>query len=106
MSMEFGSYSTGYFHYQIDTAAQDCLGGRDELTRLWGVFLVAFEPIAYDIAMSEANDSGPDASIMENIRQKKALAAALRAIEKYLEPYERVMQSAVREHERKLVSGE
>lgn len=99
MSREFGSYVSGYFHYQMQVAAEDCLGGSDELTRLWGAFFTAFDPVAYAIASSEAGDGGRDDSIMENIRQQDALKKALRDIEKYLEPYESIMRRAIREHE-------
>lgn len=98
MSGEFGSYSSGYFPYQMEVAAEDCLGGRDELTRLWGKFFTAFAPVANSIALSEAHDTGTHDSIMANIQQRKAIATALRDIEKYLEPFQRVAEDAIRKH--------
>jgi hypothetical protein len=104
MSGEFGSYNNGYFHTQMETAAYDCTNGRDQLTKLWGKFLHAFVPVAEGISYSEAYDSGPDDPIVVNIRQLKALRAALDEIEDYLRPYERVMQQAVREYQKDQIS--
>jgi hypothetical protein len=84
MSREFGSYEPGYFHYQMDLAAQDCREGNDELTRLWGGFLSAFYPIAYAIASSEAGDSGPDFPVNATKEHMAALRRELDKIEQYV----------------------
>ena len=96
MSREFGSYSSGYFHSQMQTAADDCKAGRDPLTQLWGEFLDEFAAVAYDIASSEACDSGPDAPIIETIQRMPSLKRKLNAIEMFVEPYKRVADEAVR----------
>lgn len=97
MSREFGSCCSGYLHSQMLYAAEDCKGGRDELTRLWGSFLEEFYPVAYEICSSEAFDSGPDAPIMETIRRLPALQERMRAIEAYVTLFARVAEEAVRE---------
>lgn len=97
MSREFGSYQTGYFHTQIETAANDALAGRAKITRLWGKFLEEFKHVAYSIATSEANNSAEDDPIMESIKRMPALQNRLVAIMAYLEPFERVAEEAVRE---------
>lgn len=96
MSREFGSYMQGYFHQQIDWAAEDCKGGRDPLTKLWGEFLTEFSTIAYQIANSEACDSGPDAPIIATIENIGVLKRRLEEIEKYVQPYRRCMEQALR----------
>jgi hypothetical protein len=96
MSREFGSYCNGYFHEQIRLGAEDCLAGRDDLTRLWGAFLNEFNDIAYAIASSEACDSGPEATVIATIEKMKALKAALSKIEDFTEPHRRCMEHALR----------
>lgn len=98
MSGEFGSCLSGYFELQIDVAADDCLEGDDELTRLWGGFFKELIPVARAIAYSEAGDSGREYPIMENLRQMKNLKDKLSAIEAYLEPFRRVADDAVRDY--------
>ncbi len=95
MSREFGSYESGYFHYQMELAADDCLGGGDELTRLWGAFFKEFKEIAYAISSSEAGDSSPAYPIFENIKRMDALEKNLSAIKSYLDVYRRVADDAV-----------
>ncbi len=85
MSREFGSYETGYFHYQMSNATSDCLGGSDELTRLWGKFFAEFEPIAYAIASSEAGDSGPAIEAYVNTYERVAEHAASAAVRKAMD---------------------
>lgn len=97
MSREFGSYMNGYFHSQMEYAAEDCAAGDDELTRLWGGWFRAFYNVSYAIASSEAGDSGPDHSIYETIQAMPVLKRATADIESYLEPYQRVMNLAVRD---------
>ena len=98
MSREFGNLSSGYFHQKIDLAADDCSEGRDELTKLWGKFLEEFYHVAYQISNSEASDSGPEAPILESIKRIGALKSKLKAIEEYLEPYQRVVDEALSRH--------
>jgi hypothetical protein len=97
MSREFGSCMGGYFNSQMEQAASDLMSGRDALTRVWAPFFEEFCPIAYAIASSEAGDSGPDYSILETIRHIDRLKALLGDIEKHVEPYKRVAETAVRE---------
>ena len=97
MSREFGSYSSGYFHMQMENAADDCERGGHEITRRWGKVLRAFVPIAYAIANVEAADSGEDDPIMESIRQWEELQRAMDDVRDYLYPFKRVMEEAVRE---------
>lgn len=96
MSREFGSYSSGYFHTQMDQGATDCLEGRDPLTKLWGQFLREFAPVAYAIASSEACDSGPDFTIIETLQRMPSMKARLDDIVSFTEPYRRCMEQAVR----------
>lgn len=42
MSREFGSYVNGYFHSQMEQAAEDCKNGDYPLTKVWGNFLKEF----------------------------------------------------------------
>jgi hypothetical protein len=84
MSREFGSCESGYFHYQIETAAFDCKQGRDALTRMWGLFLGEFVPVAYAISTSEARDAGPDFAIVTTKKHLAAMRHRLDNIEKYL----------------------
>jgi len=97
MSREFGSCRSGYFHNQIDIAASDCLNGKDKLTQLWGEFFNEFKGIAYAISSSEACDSGVDFPIIENLKKIDNLKEKLKQIEKYLDPYQRVFENAVKE---------
>jgi hypothetical protein len=97
MSREFGSHLRGYFHHQIEYAAQDCLDGRDETTRKWGKFLRALEPVAYAIATSEACDSGEEFPVMETIKHMPALEAALDEIKRHIKVYENIADQAVRD---------
>jgi hypothetical protein len=96
MSREFGSYTAGYFHDQIRQGAEDCLGGRDELTRLWGEFLREFAEIARAISGAEECDNGPEYPIEETISRLPALRRHLRAIETYVDPFKRIAEDAVR----------
>ena|ERR1019366_2997536 len=97
MSREFGSYESGYFHTQIETAAQDCLNGKDPLTKLYGEFLKEFSEIAYQISNSEAFDSGPEYPILATIERIGLLKSRLNDIEYFIEPYKRIAENAVRE---------
>lgn len=97
LSREFGSYMSGYFHSQIDYAASDLAEGKGELTRLWGKWLEEFYKIAYAIASYEADDSGMYDPIVTTIKTLPALRVAMAAIEEYLDPFEDVMEMAVRE---------
>jgi hypothetical protein len=98
MSREFGSYTTGYFHTQIETAAGDCESGRCEITRQWGKLLRAFTPIAYAIATAEASGSSADYPILKSIERLDAVKSAIRDIENYLSPFKDVAVAAIREH--------
>lgn len=98
MSREFGTYVSGYFHQKIDSAADDCREGKDELTKLWGKFLEEFSYVANEISNSEAFDSGPEAPILESSKRIRALKSKLQAIEEYLEPYQRIAEEAVSRH--------
>jgi hypothetical protein len=95
MSREFGSYSRGYFHYQIETAAADCAEGDDELTRLWGAVLNAFAPVANAISSSEANDAGAYLPIMRTLQCMPAIKDALRDIDAYCSPFAEIAGAAV-----------
>jgi len=97
MSREFGSYMSGYFHSQIDYAAEDLAEGRSELTRLWGKWFREFYPVAYAIANFEAADSGLYDPIMATIKALPALKKAMVAIEEYIEPFDDVIEMAIRE---------
>ncbi len=97
MSREFGSYSAGYLHSQIENAADDLAGGRDAMTRAWAAFFRAFHPVAYAICSSEACDSGEDDSILETIKQLPELQAALDKVRAHVRPFEMVAQEAVRQ---------
>lgn len=101
MSGEFGNYLGGYFHNKIQSAAGDALGGHDPLTKLWGEFLKEFEDIAHSISYSEACDSGPDDTIWETIQRLPELKRRLANIEKFIEPYKRVSEEAVRAYAEK-----
>jgi hypothetical protein len=97
MSREFGSYTSGYFHEQIDNCAVDCLKGRDPLTRLWGEFLQELYPVAYCIATSEAGDGGPHDSIITTIDKIETLKQKLQNIQGFIDPYKRVAEDAIRQ---------
>jgi len=96
MSREFGEHGGGYFHTKIQNAAEDCRGGQDTLTQLWGKFLEEFAGVAYQIANSEAGDSGPYAPIIETINRLPELQRRLVAVQSYVEPFKLCMQEAVR----------
>lgn len=101
MSREFGSYSSGYFYQQIQTAAEDCVNTKDPLVQLWGEFLKEFSDVAYSIASSEAGDSAPYDPILETINKMDILAKKLNKIQEYVEPYKRVAEEAIRAHTEK-----
>lgn len=96
MSREFGSYTSGYFDTQIETAAYDCLGGHYEHTRLWGEFLKEFSEVAYGIASAEAYDWSEGGAVIRSIRHFPAIRQALKDIEEYLKPFQDVADEAVR----------
>lgn len=106
MSGEFGSYYQGYFHDQMQRAAEDCADGDCEITRLWGRVLAAFGPVAYDIANAEAGDSGEYAPIITSIKQMDAIKAALWEVKNYLYPFEQVMWRAVLDETEKRVGSD
>ena len=95
MSREFGSYVSGYFHDQIEVAADDCLSGSDELTRLWGDFLKEFSYIAYYISTSEAHDGEPHLPILATIEKMDILEKKLSGINSFIDPYKKVAEKAV-----------
>jgi len=95
MSGEFGSDIGGYFHSKIGYAVDDCTAGRDELTRLWGDFLGAFEPVSRAISWSEAGDSSEVDTIMASMAQVPRIEAALAKIKGKLEIYDAVVRRAV-----------
>ncbi len=97
MSREFGSYMSGYFHSQIEYAAEDLAEGRGELTHLWGEWFREFYDVAYAIANFEASDSGEWDPIMATIKALPTLKKAIAAIEHYLMPYEDVIEATLRE---------
>lgn len=96
MSGEFGSYKNGYFWYQMQIAAMDCLEGDEEITKLWGEFLREFEPIAKAISWCEAGDSSVSYPICTTMNALPRLKRRLADIEKYLEPFQAVADEAVR----------
>jgi hypothetical protein len=84
VSREFGSFRVcGYFHYRMEVAAQECLEGRDTLTKLWGNFLKDFYPVAYAIASSEADDAGPSLTVRETLGELRKLRNHLDQIERF-----------------------
>jgi hypothetical protein len=95
MSRKFGSYVQGYFHYQMETAAKDCLAGNEEITKLWGEFLDAFYPVAYAISSTEAGAAGRSYPIKNTIREMHTLQSKLNKIKKYIQPYEEIMNDAI-----------
>ena len=96
MSGEFGSYTGGYVHDQIDYAADDCQASDEPMTRLLGDILRALHPIARGVCWHEAADSGPEAPVMAAMEALPAVRAAVRAMEKHVEPYRRVAERAIR----------
>ena len=101
MSREFGSCSSGYFHQQIQTCAQDCAGSNDVLVQLWGEFLEEFYDVAYSIASSEAGDSAPYDPIMKTIEKMGILTKKLNNVSDYVASYKRVAEETVRAHTEK-----
>lgn len=97
MSREFGSYSAGYFHTQIEYAYEDLRSGKDEISREWSKFFHEFQDVAYAIASSEAHDSGPDFPISTTIKKLPSLVAALKDVERFVQPYKAVADAAVRD---------
>ena len=98
MSGEFGSYYQGYFGYQMQVAADDCKGGRYEITRRWGAVLEAFAGIADAIAMAEAGDTDSATVILETMEDLEGFKNALRELERYIEPFSEVARRAIRSH--------
>lgn len=96
MSREFGSYNGGFFHEQIEQAADDCLAGIDKTTQLWGAFLKEFYDVAYAISTSEAGDSGEYFPIMKTIEKMPILTKKLNDVFAHVEIYNQVAREAVR----------
>jgi hypothetical protein len=105
MSGEFGGYRGGYFHNQIEYAAEDLADGRDDLTHEWAKFFEAFYPIAKAISWSEACDSGPAYPITETINRIGALKVILNDIEARVKVYKEVADDAIRNHVKKLATN-
>lgn len=95
MSGEFGTCGSGYFHTQIDNAADDLASGSEAMTRAWAPFFDAFRPVAKAICWVEASDSSPAHSIEETIARLPALKAALAQVEAFVEPYKVIARRAV-----------
>lgn len=98
MSGEFGSYTSGYFHTQMDVASGDVASGRLESTRVWADFLANFAKVAKAISWAEEYDSSEATSIRTMIEKMPALKADLEKIEGFLRPYQEVADAAVRKH--------
>ena len=60
MSGEFGEYDGGYFHDRINICVEDLQDAELESSRLWGVALEAFAPVARSISWAEAGDSSEE----------------------------------------------
>ena len=97
MSGEFGQYAQGYFHTQMEYAAEDLEDARSEIAKKWGVFFREFVPVAKAISWNEACDSGEDAPIFETLERMDRLQEALNDIKQTLQPYRDCMRRAVRE---------
>lgn len=95
MSGEFGRHESGYFHTQMEAAAEDLRGGRFEITRAWAQFFENFKVIADAISYAEAGDSGQHWPIMETMARMQVLKNSLIAVEEYVEPFKDVAQQAV-----------
>lgn len=97
MSGEFGSYGGGYFHTQIEQAADDCLSsGNEQITREWGKVLQAFYPVAHAISWCEARDSGVDAPIMATIEHLPDIQKAIDDVKRYVRPFQDIADAALR----------
>lgn len=92
MSGEFGSYNEGYFHSQMEYAADDCLGGSYEITKKWGEFLNEFRDVATAISWAEACDTGESHAIIESMKKIELLEQKLRDIKQYLRPFKDVAE--------------
>jgi hypothetical protein len=90
MSGEFGDYGPGgFFHWKIDNAASDALGGRDKLTRLWGEFLNDLRDLTREISYSEACDTNEDSSVEQTAKDMPKLEKDLRAIKAYVKRFQK-----------------
>lgn len=98
MSREYCWVSQCYFYRAIEEAAQEHLESDKESTRMLGAFLKALEPVAYAVASYEESDSGPDYPIEMLIGLKRKLPELQNQLNDFLRPYERVMESAVRNY--------
>lgn len=97
MSREFGACIDGYFHEQIECAANDCLGGQCKITRLWGGVFYELEDIAYAIASAEACDSGESYPIKQTMKDLDAVYKALDKVKQYIMPFKEVAEEATEE---------
>lgn len=102
MSREFGDYAGGmYMHAYVDSAADDCAGGRGPVTALLGGILRTLYPLAYAVSSHEACDSGPDRPLFAAIEGLPEIKRAVAALEAHVEPYRLVAEAAVREAARR-----
>lgn len=101
MSRGFGSCEGTHLHNTIRSAADDCAEGAYELTRHWGAFFEALYPVAHAIASSEAHDWSEGGSILATIENLPMLRKALKDIEDYVAPFQRVASRAVHDALRK-----
>jgi len=77
MSGEFGSYSAGYLHRQIERAAEDCADGRLEITRLWGKVFEIIHPVARGICWAEECDTSESDPCEQTVEWAQKLRLAL-----------------------------
>ena len=97
MSREFGSYCNGYFHSQIEYAAEDCENGDCEITRLWGKVLRSMTDVAYAISSAEANDSGEWFPIKQSIEDMASVQDAINDVGAYLTRFRDLIDAALRD---------
>jgi hypothetical protein len=79
--------------------ADDCLEGREEITRKWGALVRELYPVFRAICRAEAYDTGVYAPIWESMTALPRILERLQEIENYLEPYRDVVQEAIRKYE-------
>lgn len=97
MSREFGSYLPGYLYWQMELAADDCAGGRDEFTRLWQKFFHVLRDQMYEVCSSEAGDSGEAAPIKAARHCLPALRLELDNIGRYVAQFDGMTESEIYE---------
>lgn len=98
MSGEFGSYTNGYLHSQMECAADDLASGSQKTTRAWADLVVEIAKVSRAICWSEAGDSSESEAILKSIERLPAIRRCVDNLDSHFDTYKRVAEDAIKNH--------